>query len=77
MLDPEAAHDGKTCPIDQREILIGIGQSNLPGGFQVRWADRFNCSGAISQSIPKTFRRATVNPRAQKSPCLREDVVRG
>jgi len=36
---PQPAHHSEACTVDNREILIAIGHPDLPGSFQVRYAD--------------------------------------
>jgi len=38
-LNAQPAHDSEARSVDNRKILIAIGHPDLPGSFQVRYAD--------------------------------------
>ena len=52
---PETAHDRETCSVDDREIPVTIRDADLPGGFQVRCADRLYNRYAVAQALPEPF----------------------
>jgi len=62
-LDPQPQHHCEAGAINQREILIAIGESNLPGRFHIRSSNGFNDRAAAAQAVPEEFSSPAVNSR--------------
>ena len=52
--DAQAAHDGEAGAVDDREVLVGEGLTDLPGAFQIGGADGFDAERLRSANPPKT-----------------------
>ena len=61
-INPQTAHHGEAGSIDQREVLIAVGESNLPGGFKVRSANWFDGGCPAAQFVPESFGGTPVDP---------------
>jgi hypothetical protein len=74
-LDAQPAHDGKARSIDDGKILVTVRDFNMPGGFQVRHAYRFDCCNAGSHAFPEPLRGLSPDAVPQQGPSLHQHVI--
>jgi hypothetical protein len=73
----QAAHDSEAGAVDDRKILVGICESDLPSGFQVRCAHEFYRRDTTPQAFPKSVRDVTTDTRSQQAPGFAKNVIGG
>jgi hypothetical protein len=61
MAGAEREHDCETDPVDNRKVLVAVGEPDLPSCFQVCRAYRFDYGHATTQAIPETVGGAIPN----------------
>jgi hypothetical protein len=76
-LDSEPKHDRKTGSIDEGEILVGPGLSNLPGSLDVCEPYGFKDDTAATQLGPEAFCGMPPDSVVNERPRLSEDVIGG
>jgi hypothetical protein len=74
-LDREPTHDCETCSIDDRKVLVTIGDSDLPGGFQVCYANCLKKCNTLAQPFPESLCCMAADTMSKQRPRLDQDVI--